>query len=209
MGLAELARHAGELADSLGRIAGAESARRGQPVSCARGCAACCREVVPLSAGEALLLANSIAASDPERRLGIEAGFLRATVALRTAGLDTAPLLDRAADYFALSLPCPFLSGEECSVHASRPLACRGHLVSSPPSSCLGFPDSSIAVVAPPVPVGEVLSEVTGARLGGTEMIPLPRMPEWLAGAGELAESTWDGAEILDRLAEACLARLG
>jgi Fe-S-cluster containining protein len=197
------------LADALGAIATAESARHGRPVSCARGCGACCREAVPLSAGEAFLLAEAIADSAWDRRAEIEEGFLRAGAALRAAGLGDAPLLDRAADYFALSIPCPFLAGEECSVHVTRPLACRGHLVSSPPAACGSFPDSSIHVVAPPINVGEALSEVTGAWLGGIEMIPLPRMLDWLTDAAGAARRTWDGPKALDRLAEACLARLG
>jgi Fe-S-cluster containining protein len=209
LSLAGLARHAGALADALGAIAAADSARLGRPVSCGRGCAACCREAVPISAGEALLLGETIADSAWDRRAEIEEGFRRAGAALREAGMENSPLLDRAAGYFALSIPCPFLADEECSVHVTRPMACRGHLVTSPPAACRDFPDTGIHVVGPPISVGEALSELTGAWLGGKEFIPLPRLWDWLAGAEEVARRTWDGAEALDGLAEACLTRLG
>jgi hypothetical protein len=166
MGLANLARHAGALADAIAKAAWDRGAEIGE-------------------------------------------GFLRAATALRESGLGGAPLLDRAAVYYALSIPCPFLAGEGCSAHATRPLARRGHLVSSPRACCAAFADSSIDVVAASIPLGEVLSEVTGAWLGGKEMIPLPRMLEWLAEATDLAQRTWDASMALDRLVEACLARLG
>ncbi|WP_428671759.1 YkgJ family cysteine cluster protein [Reyranella sp.] len=38
--------------------------------------------------------------------------------------------------YFKLGIACPFLEDEACSTHPDRPMACREHLVSSPPENC-------------------------------------------------------------------------
>jgi len=38
--------------------------------------------------------------------------------------------------YFKLGIACPFLEDEACSTHPDRRMACREHLVSSPPENC-------------------------------------------------------------------------
>ncbi len=39
-------------------------------------------------------------------------------------------------DYFRLQIACPFLENESCSIHQTRPIACREYLVTSPPEFC-------------------------------------------------------------------------
>src|SRR3954470_14939527 len=136
MGLAAFARHAGALAEAIAPGLNAPLAARGQTISCAKGCGACCRQVVPLSPADVLLLDEAMEGMTPERRGEIEAAFHGIEEALREADLFDAPLLDRGEDYFSLRLPCPFLSEEACSIHAHRPLVCREHLVSSPAEFC-------------------------------------------------------------------------
>lgn len=206
MRLSELAAHAGELADALAAAAVALAVGRGGTVSCRKGCAACCREAVPLSPPEAMRLAETLASLDGDRRAEAEEGFRRAAAALNRAGLGEAPLFHHAAEYFALGIACPFLREEACGVYASRPSACRMHLVSSPACQCGGFPNPSIRPVDMPLSVAEALSEAAAGPAGGREMIPLARLPEWMAAHADLASREWDGAALLDRLAAACLA---
>jgi Fe-S-cluster containining protein len=204
---ADLARHAGALADAVVDHALSLARGRGETVSCGKGCAACCREVIPLSAAEALRLSDRLAAFPWDRRAEIEEGFRRAQAALEAAGLDAAPLLDRSAEYFALRIPCPFLSGEACAIHGERPLACREHLAVSPAASCEDYPSPFIRPVDLPFSVASALAEVLAGLGGGAEWIPLIRLPAWLASR-PAAEVAGEAARVLDGLARACESRL-
>ncbi|MBW8888937.1 MAG: YkgJ family cysteine cluster protein, partial [Fibrobacteres bacterium] len=177
MGLAGLARHAGALIDAIAPEAIGPLAARGQTVSCAKGCGACCRQAVPLSPADVLLLDEAMEAMPQDRRNEVEAGFVRIGQALREADLFDAPLLDRGAEYFALRLPCPFLSEEACGAHSHRPLVCREHLVSSPSEWCGNPFGRSVRMVDVPVSVGEAVAEMVGGLLSGREDIPLARFP--------------------------------
>jgi len=209
MGLAGLARHAAALVEAIAPESIRPLAARGQTVSCAKGCGACCRQAVPLSPADVLLLDEAMEAMTEEQRSEVEAGFVRIDKALREADLFDAPLLDRGAEYFGLRVPCPFLSEEACGVHAHRPLVCREHLVSSPPEFCGNPFGRSIRMVDVPVSVGEAVAELVGGLLSGREDIPLARFPGWLAATPEIRGLAWDGAWLLDKLATACVSRLG
>ena len=208
MGLAAFARHAGALVEAIAPELDGPLVARGQTISCAKGCGACCRQAVPLSPADALLLDEAMEGMPPDRRAEVEAGFLRIEQALRETDMFDAPLLDRGADYFSLRLPCPFLSEEACSIHALRPLVCREHLVSSPAEYCGNPFGRSVRMVDLPVSVGEALAEIVGGLLRGREDIPLARLPGWLAASPEVRELAWEAGWLLDRLAEECLARL-
>jgi Fe-S-cluster containining protein len=39
-------------------------------------------------------------------------------------------------EYFQLSIACPFLEEESCSIHPDRPVSCREYLVTSPAEEC-------------------------------------------------------------------------
>lgn len=209
MGLADLARHAGALAEAIEPELKAPLAAQGRTVSCAKGCSACCRQAVPLSPADVLLLSEAMEDMSPERRAGIEAGFRRIASALREAGMEDAPLIDQGREYLALRLPCPFLAHDACGVHAHRPLVCREHLVSSAAELCWDPFGVSVRMVEWPLSITEAVGEMVGALLSGRELIPLARFPDWLSASPEIRELTWDAKVLLDQLAEACLARLG
>ncbi len=208
MGLADLARHAGALAEAIEPELNAPLAAQGRTISCAKGCSACCRQAVPLSPADVLLLSEAMEEMDSERRAGIEAGFRRIASALREAGMDEAPLIDQGRDYLALRLPCPFLADDACGVHSHRPLVCREHLVSSAAELCWDPFGVSVRMVDRSLSITETVGEMVGALLSGRELIPLARFPEWLAAFPEIRELSWEGSMLLDRLAAACLARL-
>jgi len=115
-------------------------------VSCRKGCDACCRQMVPISAAEAHGLAATIDALPPQHAAAIQERFDVACESLEDAGLMPR-LLNRKAlsaeelqqldrDYFAAGIACPFLEDHACSIHAVRPLACREFLVTSPAQHC-------------------------------------------------------------------------
>ena len=87
-------------------------------LDCGKGCAYCCYPPVSASVPE---VANII-------------GYLRA-VAGEQLARETRERLEKAfqvtrgmsaQERFAVSLPCPFLVDEQCSVYPVRPLSCRG-----------------------------------------------------------------------------------
>lgn len=117
-----------------------------EPVSCAKGCGACCRQLVPISAAEARAIAALVQAMDDARREAVVARFAAACGRMEEAGL-MARLRDfsRIArdeltafglEYFRLGVPCPFLEDEACSIHGDRPVICREFLVTSDPRHC-------------------------------------------------------------------------
>lgn len=124
-----------------------EVTRAGHPISCRAGCAACCRQMVPVSLFEAEALIQWMRTLPEERRAELELRFHRALLALRDAGvidkildqewaLEEGKTTQLAIDYFHAFVACPFLEGENCSIHPFRPLSCREYLVTSPPALC-------------------------------------------------------------------------
>lgn len=95
---------------------------------------------------EAFLLYEFLAGQPKDRRENILARFEAAKDVLRSNGFAERSLLGTdhgekevlglALDYFKLSLPCPFLESESCSIHSFRPTSCREHLVTSPSALC-------------------------------------------------------------------------
>lgn len=131
------------IVDSAVAIVNAE----GFQVSCRAGCAACCRQLIPLSIFEAEYLTQWIRTLPPAQQEALEARFHATLLTLRDHGLlermdpalwsansPDAPRL--ALDYLAAKVPCPFLVDESCSIYPIRPLVCREYLVTSPPEFC-------------------------------------------------------------------------
>jgi len=124
-----------------------EAAEAGQPISCRKGCGACCRQMVPLSIFEAEFLGDWFNALPKERQAELEERFHRGLIRLKEAGvldkimnpnwgLDEKSFVQMAVDYFHAGVPCPFLEDESCSIHPIRPLVCREYLVTSPAELC-------------------------------------------------------------------------
>jgi Fe-S-cluster containining protein len=130
-----------QLAEVVTDRASTHSAASGQPVTCRAGCGACCRQLVPVSGVEARALAALVEEMPEPRRSTVRRRFEQAVEKLSSAGVledggDTASPRERAAAYFRLGVPCPFLEDESCSIHPDRPLVCREYLVSSPSEFC-------------------------------------------------------------------------
>jgi len=117
-----------------------------EPVSCAKGCGACCRQLVPISVTEARAIAALVQAMAEPRRGAVVARFAEACRRMEEAGLGEGlrdfsriprdQLIAFGLEYFRLGVPCPFLEDEACAIHADRPVICREFLVSSDPRHC-------------------------------------------------------------------------
>ncbi len=163
--------------------------RSGKRISCREGCAACCRQAVPLADVEAWALGDLIEAMPEPRRAVIRARFAEAERKLDATGLGMLDVHGRSNDeyrqfakaYFDLRLDCPFLDNERCSIHAARPLACREHLVTSLPQHCWTIDSGLVEGVRSPPMAGALLrltSEDTPPRPRATL---LPLLMRWLA----------------------------
>jgi Fe-S-cluster containining protein len=122
---------------------------KGEKVSCARGCSACCRsQPVPVTPPEALAISRLVTSLPEEQRRQVEGRFAERVQRLEQAELAPA-YLERSADltreearqiaerYMALKIVCPFLVEDACSIYLHRPFVCRQYLVTSPAELCL------------------------------------------------------------------------
>jgi Fe-S-cluster containining protein len=212
-----LARRLGQEAVAL------EEARTrddGERISCQKGCAACCRMLVPVSAPEALALKEMIDGLPDERRHAVlrklsgtrtrleEAGLLARLTAL---GETESPLSDDEMEpinqeYYALRLPCPFLDQETCSIYEHRPAACRELLVTSPPELCDDLINNPVRPLPVPIRVGPALALLwSELKQGAPMLIPLPLAVDWAHTHPDEAKEVWKGAELMERM----LAKVG
>jgi Fe-S-cluster containining protein len=205
------------LVNSVVEAAERQSEAAGHVISCQKGCGACCRQLVPVSASEAARLVGLIDGMPESRRTALTERFTAATEALDRAGLrqglidplERAGKTDRelSAAYFALKIPCPFLEDEACSIHAERPLVCREYLVTSPAVLCAGPTQEGVA----PVPVPKVSAAARGLEENRADIdvsnrwLPLALLQAWAAArpAEHLVKQT--GPEWIQRF----IGRLG
>jgi Fe-S-cluster containining protein len=183
-------------------------AAAGQAVSCRKGCAACCRQPVPISMAEARTVHGLVAAMPAPRQESLRRRFAAARETLREAGLldavsgraavPHAELPALAARYRRLGLACPFLEDEACSIHPDRPLVCRDYLVTSPPAACAD-PDGLVRPVPSPAAVSTAMMaadpETTEA---GGQWIALATALDWV-DAHPAPEAPVDGQQLLQR----------
>jgi len=180
-------------ADAFVAYASQRSAAAGRPVSCAMGCGACCRQLVPLAEAEARRLAALVEELPEPRRSAVKERFARAVARVEGAGLLPAlegragELADRNVEtglsYFSLGIACPFLEEESCSIYEERPIACREYLVSSPPAACAAPSGDTIRSVPLPTRVWAAMAReekgMPGA--GPAPCIPLVVALRWSA----------------------------
>ncbi len=173
---------------------GAEmSAGAGKPVSCAKGCGACCRQLVPLAHSEARQLAKLIEELPEPRRSVVRERFADALRRVEANGLLPSLMgrigrlageaVNLGMEYFRLGIPCPFLEDESCSIYHDRPIACREYLVTSSPAFCAAPTPETIDTVPLPTRVWAAVSrEENGIpNSDPATCVPLVMAPVWAA----------------------------
>jgi Fe-S-cluster containining protein len=200
------------LSDRLTELSSEHAAAEGKTIRCERGCAACCRHLIPISSIEARALADLVSAMPRATRDWVRARFAEAIARMEAAGLlDPAAKKGRSAlsakegeatwdhvsrRYFELWVDCPFLKDEACIIYEDRPMACREYQVTSPPELCNGF-DPRIEGTERPVRMSEVLANTAGAVTGiSTASIPLALALEWAEAHGGALRARKDGEEL-------------
>jgi Fe-S-cluster containining protein len=198
----------------IGRISD-EAQADGTPISCHAGCAACCRQMVPVSMFEAEELTRWIATLPEDARADIESRFHRALSALRDAGviekildpnwpLQEGFATDVAMAYFKAHVACPFLQDENCGIYPVRPLACREYMVTSPPALCQDPKANQVRGVQLPLKLSHVLYAFGRKMEHDTRgWIPLVFLLAWTkSGATPGDRVAGTGEEVLRKFLE-------
>jgi Fe-S-cluster containining protein len=186
----------------------------GHVISCKKGCSACCRMMVPVSAPEAFALEQAFAQYEEPTKRFLTSRLDAAKQQLAEAGLleqltkltrSSEPLSDNSIEpinraYYALRLPCPFLDQDTCLIYEDRPSACRELAVTSPAPLC----DNLLSPAVRSVPVSVRISTVLGllwAELTDSvpRLIPLPLALDWAREHKADGERQWKGTTLLDQ----------
>ena len=202
------------LSDAAQSLEEQEAQAGGRRISCTKGCAACCRMLVPVSAPEAFALRNHILTLPDERRQALMTKTAEAQSRLQQARLldrlmDLAendhPLSDEEMepinqDYYALRLPCPFLESDLCSIYEHRPSACRELLVTSPAELCQDLAHNPVQPLPVSVRMSTALALLWSELAGGAEkLIPLPIALHWADRHVKESDRRWTGSELLQK----------
>jgi Fe-S-cluster containining protein len=193
-----------------------EAQAAGHPISCRAGCAACCRQMVPVSAFEAEALTRWIRSLPEKYQAEVERRFQRALTTLRNAGVieklldprwatDEAFATEATVAYFNAHVACPFLEDENCGIYSIRPLACREYMVTSPPELCQDPATNSVAGVDFPLKLTRVFFFFSRKAVSDPRgWFPLVFLLAWAktgAEPGELFAGT--GEEVLKKVLDA------
>lgn len=191
-------------------------ASQGKSVSCRAGCGICCRQRVPIATFEAHRLRRVVDALPEPRRSEILARFNDACeriqeshdlVRLDEEGLSREEMTRRAANYFRLMIPCPFLENESCSIYDERPLKCREYLVVSPAEYC-AEPDAQ-SVECLPLPMSVFMTALRLDESSDSEQpswISLTELMSW-TDKNDPPEPSRTGPELLNEFMSKLLQR--
>lgn len=206
-----------DASDLINALAQSGEEHAGRTISCAKGCAACCRHLVPVALSEAQHLAALVDAMPEPRRTRIrerfaltlrrakDAGWMESL--LRRSDLTGDELLAVGLAYFREWIDCPFLEDESCVIHAERPMACREYLVTSPAAHCRSLEPGSVQSVKLPAHVSRVVREMDVSTYGATAKsawVPLFLALEWAASHPQEPPQR-PGPELLQAFVQALL----
>jgi Fe-S-cluster containining protein len=177
------------LSDAFVGVAVKSAEEEGAKISCKKGCGACCRQLVPISATEARRIRDLVNEMPEPRRSEILARFEAARKLLEEAGLlgrlmepDKIPQGETNAlgiQYFWKGIPCPFLEDESCSIHADRPIACREYLVTNPAENCARPTAETVQCIKMTVKASTALRLLTLRSPEDDTWVPLILAPSW------------------------------
>ncbi len=162
----------------------------GKDISCKAGCGACCRQLVPISEAEAHELRWVIENLPEPRQSEIRRRFDDAGDRLKqisfferlekSAEGTESDYLNIVREYFTQQIACPFLENESCSIHESRPIACREYLVTSPAEHCSSAIGEKIENVEYSFKVKDAVISMSRHNLTAElPFVPLIRLLEW------------------------------
>jgi Fe-S-cluster containining protein len=183
-------------------------------VSCSKGCGVCCRQLVPLSPPEAIMLVELVISMPKDIRTLIQNRFATAVRQLERSVLleklarlqEPSSLSDEhmqalTKEYFLQQIPCPFLEKECCSIYEFRPSRCREYLVISPPKHCHDLYTQRIDRLPVSIRLSEALSRMWAqATQNPPQLIPLILALKWSAEHKSQRVMAADGHDMLKAL---------
>ena len=206
------------LGEQAHQLATDNTTQAGNTISCQKGCAACCRMMIPVAPPETFALLSVVETLPSPKKERLVGRFQAAQQTLREAGLEEglqrlAFSEDQVTDeeleplnraYYALRMPCPFLEDEICSIYEQRPSACRELLVTSPAELCQDLIHNPVNLIPAPFRIGTVLSKLwMDFCQGPVRLIPLPFALDWAKAHKSRNTRTWAGPELLNRALDA------
>lgn len=209
MRLGELAWNLLRLDDQLvGQAVRFDLRNHDRSISCAKGCGACCRQLVPISPPEAFMIADLVAAFPAERRGAVLDRMASIRARLDALGFNekfrTEHFKAVAVEYFRLGESCPFLEDEACTIYGDRPFVCREFLVTSPSAFCGDAAHfGSVRAVPLSVRMTDAMSKLTGELFGNeATAIPLVGAVEWTIEHRDEGQRQFESVPLLTRLVE-------
>ncbi len=203
--LLDLAPLAQSLCDIVVSEAKERSRIQGRALPCGKGCSTCCSYLVPLSIPEAIYLYEKIQSLPFDQSRGLWSQSLAVAREL----LAHNPLEGLSGDedtldhvgrwYSSKKRPCPFLEQDLCSLYDQRPLACREHLVTTPPLFCESHSVERVRSLKLPYSMVETLGKVT-AQLEKTnvEAVMLPLVLPWIQDNPERLLRKWSARRMAE-----------
>lgn len=165
-----------------------QAASRGEQISCRIGCAACCRQPIPLLEVEIYFIAQLVDTMPEPHRSTVRARFDAATAHFHKNGWyeafnackDETELKRLIRAYFSAHIACPFLENEACSIYNQRPVGCREYLMVSPSEHCSSGLEAHLHQLSIPLSVSPGLSKIGwSGNLGEKKFLPLAFALEW------------------------------
>jgi Fe-S-cluster containining protein len=209
LGLSDLAPPIFSLCDGIVGLAVGNTVRSGHTVSCKPGCGVCCRQMVPVSIPEAFYLWHETLLPGCKPPDFFNKNFLTAKSSLERGGLwakleecsSGKEQVEAAADYWKLSVDCPYLVNGSCAIHSLRPCACREYNVLSNAEFCARPLDATIKRLTIHRKMTTALAKAAGHILSRPPLlIPLVMVPQWCDQNKELDEMRWAGIQLFELL---------
>jgi Fe-S-cluster containining protein len=205
--LAEFTTRIFALADQVNQHAVDVALEDGQArITCKAGCGACCRQAVPTTLPEALVLQNLLQSAAPSQRAAIESRFTFLQNQLHSSQLDLNLQAGETEDgrwgritarYFALAMPCPFLENESCSIYEKRPTVCRDFLVTSPAKECGDFASEDVVCITMPISLPHCLARLAAMLMGGEpQLLPMSLALDWARQTSEWQTKRFDATML-------------
>jgi len=164
-----------------------ELRKKGERISCNKGCTACCRCAFLCTFPEGLLIARHVLAYRSEaevHNLAVSAGEYR----LMQEELG-------AEGWFELRRDCLFLNANDdtCSVYRLRPFVCRVHMAVSPPELCEAGGGAVIVGSRKVSDIRNQLAEAVTDDLTGQKRLIVATLPGAVElGLQALMHNAWD-----------------
>ncbi|HAT11144.1 MAG TPA: hypothetical protein DCS97_11265 [Planctomycetes bacterium] len=168
------------------------------PVTCRRGCSACCYQPAPLTPAEAFMLGDLLHAH-PDLRRRADHSRRRDRISFRQN-----PRSSVHQRWLRERIPCPCLSDDgSCSIHPQRPLVCRQHHVSSPAEACTSPDGIGVEILLLDLDLRELLSVLCARLMQSAPLsIPLPCVLSWTHAHRRWSHRSWTRQAILLELAD-------